>query len=65
MLPTDAGVDTFAWTDARHFTLGIVLETPFRATQRTRGTIGADGRASVVVDTLPPAPPRAEPRTPS
>ena len=60
LLATDAGVDELAWNDARRFTLVIHLDQPLRARQRTRGTIGADGRATVVVDTLPPPEPKPE-----
>lgn len=58
-LATDATVDELSWPDAAHFTLAVTMQVPLRATQRARGTIGYDGRATVVVDTLPPDPPNA------
>lgn len=52
LLPTDAGIDQIAWSDADHFKIRIQLEKPLGATQRVRGAI--DG-VRVLVDTLTPS----------
>ena len=54
MLAGDAGIEGLSWQDATHFTLELALERPHGSYQRVRGTIGADGRAAVVVDTVNP-----------
>jgi hypothetical protein len=54
-LATDMGVERFVWETPRNFTLEIALEAPFRATQRTRGTISADGTVVATIDTIAPS----------
>lgn len=56
VLAADGGIDEATWHSAKSFTQELLLDTPPRGVQRTRGTIGPDGAVRVQVDTVvPPA----------